>query len=121
MRTIHVTADLQKGSKLNEVISSINKIIDQKIPKDEAVIITVGGDFKDLVELGSKVMIILIISLFLIFGVMASLFESFIDPFIVMFTIPLMLVGVTIIYLLSGEQFSIFTRGRTCSTFRCSC
>ncbi|HBD95898.1 MAG: acriflavin resistance protein [Spirochaetes bacterium GWF1_31_7] len=109
MRTVHVTAGLTKGSKLNVVVSQISKLIDQKIPKDEDVIITLGGDFQDLQELGKKVMIILIISIFLVFGVMASQFESFLDPFIIMFTLPLMLVGVSITYILTGEQFSIFT------------
>lgn len=109
MRTIHVTAGLRKGAKLNEVVSAINKIIDEKIPKDEDIIISVGGDFEDLQKLGFRVLIILAISIFLVFGVMASQFESFLDPFIIMFSLPLMIIGVTFTYLISGEQFSIFT------------
>jgi HAE1 family hydrophobic/amphiphilic exporter-1 len=40
---------------------------------------------------------------------MASLFESFRDPFIVLFTIPLSLIGVVAIYFITGEVFNILT------------
>jgi HAE1 family hydrophobic/amphiphilic exporter-1 len=40
---------------------------------------------------------------------MASLFESFRDPFIVIFTIPLSVVGIVAIYLISGDPFNVLT------------
>jgi len=44
-----------------------------------------------------------------VFGVMASQFESFLDPFIIMFTIPLTLIGVILIHVLTATNFSTFT------------
>jgi HAE1 family hydrophobic/amphiphilic exporter-1 len=40
---------------------------------------------------------------------MASLFESFRDPFIVILTIPLSFIGIVAIYLITGEPFNIMT------------
>ena len=40
---------------------------------------------------------------------MASQFESFLDPFIILFTVPLSFVGVVWIYFLTGETFNILT------------
>jgi len=40
---------------------------------------------------------------------MASQFESFLDPFIIFFCMPLLLIGVVAIYVLTGTPFSIFT------------
>jgi HAE1 family hydrophobic/amphiphilic exporter-1 len=40
---------------------------------------------------------------------MASLFESFRDPFIVIFTIPLSLIGIVLIYFITGEVFNVMT------------
>ena len=40
---------------------------------------------------------------------MASQFESFKDPFIMFLTVPLMLIGVVLIYLMLGSPFSLFT------------
>ena len=54
---------------------------------------------------------ILIISMafILVYGVMAGTYESFKDPFINMFTIPLGLIGVVAIYFLTGQDLSMFT------------
>jgi multidrug efflux pump subunit AcrB len=49
----------------------------------------------------------LIIGIILVFMVMASQFESFIDPFIVMFSVPLAFIGVIWIFLITGTALSI--------------
>jgi HAE1 family hydrophobic/amphiphilic exporter-1 len=51
----------------------------------------------------------MLVAVFLVFGIMASQFESFLDPFIILFTVPLSFVGVIWIYLLTGETFNIMT------------
>ena len=116
IRTIHVTGGLEKTVevngkktkvKLNEVESKIKNLIDEKIPQDDDLIIDFSGDFADLIEYGIKLILILLISIALVFGVMASQFESFLDPFIIVFTIPLTLIGVVWMYVLTFEQFSI--------------
>jgi HAE1 family hydrophobic/amphiphilic exporter-1 len=53
--------------------------------------------------------LILVVAAALVFGVMASLFESFRDPFIVIFTIPLSVIGIVAIYLITGDTFNILT------------
>ena len=52
---------------------------------------------------------ILILAILLVFGVMAGVYESFKSPFINMFTIPLMLIGVLGIYVITGEAINMFT------------
>ena len=116
IRTIHVTGGLSKNIdvngkktkvKLNEVELKAKKLIDEKIPQDEDLTIEFSGDYADLLEYGFKLMLILLIAVALVFGVMASQFESFLDPFIIIFTIPLTLIGVVWMYLFTFEQFSI--------------
>jgi predicted RND superfamily exporter protein len=53
--------------------------------------------------------LIMVVAIFLVFGVMASLFESFKDPFIVIFTIPLSVIGIVAIYLVTGDKLNIIT------------
>jgi len=55
------------------------------------------------------VIIIMLLAIVLVFGVMASLFESFKNPFIILLSIPLMAVGVVGIYLITGETFSLIS------------
>jgi HAE1 family hydrophobic/amphiphilic exporter-1 len=108
-RVVHVTAGIVPGNPTNEVEQKIQKLIKTEIPADEEVVIEFSGDYADLLRYGTRFIIILAVSILLVFGVMASQFESFLDPFIILFTIPLSLIGVVIIYALSGLPFSLFT------------
>ncbi len=116
MRTIHITASLNKTVevkgktkkvKLNEVELKIRKLIKANIIQEEDVIIEFSGDFAEFMKYFLKLGIILLISIALVFGVMAAQFESLLDPFIIFFTIPLTLIGVIWIYIITMEQFSI--------------
>ncbi len=108
-RTIHVSGGIVPGAHLDKVEMNIRNLIAEEIPADEDVVIEFSGDYADLMEYGVKFVIILIISVFLVFGVMASQFESFLDPFIIFFTMPLLLIGVIFMNVLTGETFSLFT------------
>lgn len=108
-RVVHVTAGTKPGTALDKVEAKIRAVIAENIPADENVVIEYGGDFKELQEYFVKFILIMVVAVFLVFGVMASQFESFMDPFIIMFNIPLCLVGVVLIYLLTGDMFNIMT------------
>jgi HAE1 family hydrophobic/amphiphilic exporter-1 len=73
------------------------------------VIIEYAGDNSEMMEMMRNFALILVVAAALVFGVMASLFESFRDPFIVIFTIPLSVIGIVAIYLITGDTFNILT------------
>ncbi len=108
-RTLTVTAGLSPGETINNVMPAIQRMIQEEIPAREELVITYGGDFESLITYGQTFVIILIISILLVFGVMASQFESFLDPFIILFTVPLTLIGVILLYVLTSTNFSLFT------------
>jgi len=108
-RVIHVTAGLEKGAKLNKVQKEIDSLIKSEIILPENVRIEYSGDVGDLKEYGIKFIAIMIMALFLVYGVMASQFESFKDPFIMFLTVPLMFIGVVLIHLITGSPFSMFS------------
>ncbi len=108
-RTVHVTAGTVPGTSLNDISIKIEKMVKEEIPAEEGLIIEFSGDFANLMKYGIKLIIIIFVAIFLVFGVMASLFESFLDPFIILFTIPLSLIGVVLLYIMTGEMFNILT------------
>lgn len=108
-RTVTISAGLAPGETINIVQPKIEAAIAEHIPANDELVITYGGDFEDLMNYGRTFIYVLIVSVFLVFGVMASQFESFLDPFIIIFTIPLTLVGVIAIYVFTGTNFSLFT------------
>ncbi|WP_281167866.1 efflux RND transporter permease subunit [Sediminispirochaeta bajacaliforniensis] len=108
-RVVHVTAGTVPGTALNEVADRAQQLINQEIPADEDVLIEFSGDYEDLQKYGMRFVAIILVSVFLVFGVMASQFESFVDPFIILFAIPLSLIGVIMIYFFTGQIFNILT------------
>jgi HAE1 family hydrophobic/amphiphilic exporter-1 len=108
-RVIHVTAGAVTGTKINVLENQVQTLITAEIPADDDVIIEYAGDNAEMVKMMSRFVFIMVIAVFLVFGVMASLFESFRDPFIIIFTIPLSVIGIVAIYLITGTTFNILT------------
>ncbi|MDR0644127.1 MAG: efflux RND transporter permease subunit [Treponema sp.] len=108
-RVIHVKAGVVPGTKLGDLTAKIQSLVQAEIPAEDDVIIEYAGDNSEMVELMKNFVLILVVALMLVFGVMASLFESFKDPFIVIFTIPLCAIGVVAIYFITGEMFNALT------------
>ena len=108
-RIIHVTGKPVAGLSLDKVQNGIKQLIDDNIPKDENVTISFSGDYKDMMEAAANFGLIILIAAILVFVVMASQFESLLDPFIVIFTIPLSFIGVMMIYGFTGNQLNLVT------------
>jgi len=108
-RIIHVTAGAKPGAKMNTLQEKVEALMMSEIPIEDDVIIEYGGDNAEMVKIFTRFIFICIVAIFLVFGVMASLFESFKDPFIIIFTIPLSLIGIVAIYLITGTIFNVLT------------
>jgi len=108
-RVIHVTAAAKPGTKTNTLQKRVEDLVKSKIPIEDGVIIEYGGDNAEMVKMFKRFVLICVVAIFLVFGVMASLFESFRDPFIIIFTIPLSLIGIVTIYLITNTIFNVLT------------
>ncbi|MBQ0051856.1 MAG: efflux RND transporter permease subunit [Treponema sp.] len=108
-RIIHVTAKPLPGLSIGDVQAQVVKLIDENILKEDGVTIGYSGDMADMMEAVVNFGMIIILAAFLVFVVMASQFESLVDPFIVIFTIPLSFIGVIATYGLTGNQLNLVT------------
>jgi HAE1 family hydrophobic/amphiphilic exporter-1 len=108
-RIIHVTAGARPGAKRNTLHARVDELIKREIPIEDDVILELGGDNAQMIKMFKRFLLICIVAVFLVFGVMASLFESFRDPFIIIFTIPLSLIGIVLIYLITHTIFNVLT------------
>ena len=109
MRTVHVTGGLSEGYASTDAQRDIMEMIETRMVVPDGIVYNLGGDFRDISETGSQLMIVGIIAILLVFGIMAAQFESLKDPFIIFFTIPLMLIGVVAFYTFSGQTFSLMS------------
>jgi HAE1 family hydrophobic/amphiphilic exporter-1 len=108
-RVIHVTAGAKPGTKTNTLQQRVQDLVRAEIPVEDDVIIEYGGDNAEMIKMFTRFILICIVAIFLVFGVMASLFESFRDPFIIIFTIPLSVIGIVAIYLMTNTIFNVLT------------
>ncbi len=106
-RVVSVLSSVQ-GRSLGEVATDIqNEINNMDIPQN--ITIEYGGQIEQQGESFGDLGLLLILSLFLVYMVMASQFESLLDPFIVMFSIPFAFVGVIFFLLVFNETISVIS------------
>ncbi|MCL2443060.1 MAG: efflux RND transporter permease subunit [Treponema sp.] len=108
-RVIHVTAGARPGARTNHLQGLVEDLIRKEIPIEDDVIIEYGGANTEMIKIFSRFILICIVAVFLVFGIMASLFESFRSPFIIILTIPLSLIGIVAIYLITNTIFNVLT------------
>jgi HAE1 family hydrophobic/amphiphilic exporter-1 len=108
-RVIRISGELPAGIAATEMQSRLREAIEENLITRENVIITYSGEAAEIQSYYGRAILIIATAIFLVFGVMASQFESFVDPFIIFFTIPMLAIGVIWIYKLSGEAMSMFS------------
>ncbi|GHV75874.1 multidrug ABC transporter [Spirochaetia bacterium] len=107
-RVIRVTGDLPPGIAATDMQRRLEGTVKQYlVPRDE-VTVHYLGEATEIAGYNSRFIFIIAVAVFLVFGVMASQFESFVDPLIIFFSIPLLFIGVVWIFKLSGEAMSMF-------------
>ena len=108
-RIIHVTGGLAPGNVPATVEAELQAAIAASLVVPEAVQLSFTGEQAEIGASTSTFLLVLAIAVVLVFAVMAGQFESFRSPFIIVFTIPLMVVGAIGIYFLLGQPFSMFS------------
>jgi len=94
------------GRDLGSVVNELKQVLD-KFPLPEGYYITYGGSYAHMTEMQVAAAWALMLIVLLIYMLMAAQFESFLHPLIIMFTIPLALIGVIFSLLISGTTLSL--------------
>lgn len=102
-----VSAGLAPGKTLGEGIETMYEIADKVL--DESFAKSLDGPSKDFQESSSSLLFAFILALGLIYLVLAAQFESFRDPFIILFTVPLALAGALISLWYFDQTMNIFS------------
>ncbi len=106
-RAVYVSAGAHEVS-LGEAVEIIMGELEQ-IDIPDGVNIEIGGQAAEQQEAFQNLYLIFIIGLVLVFMVMASQFESLKNPFIIIFTIPLSIIGIILAFLITGLTLSVVT------------
>ena len=104
-RVAIITANLAHGD-LGAAAAEAGSIVN-RIPMPEGVSAMVSGQSEEMEESFESMQFALILAIFLVYLVMASQFESLIHPFVILFTIPLALVGAVLALYITGTTINI--------------
>lgn len=91
-RVFSISANVE-GRDQNRVAQDIKKILNH-LPRPANFRIEMGGGFQQMQDTFRDLGLVIIVALFLVYIIMVAQFESFKEPFIIMFTIPLAAIGV---------------------------
>ncbi|MDT8297147.1 MAG: efflux RND transporter permease subunit [Spirochaetaceae bacterium] len=114
-RVVHVTARQKPGVSLNMAETAVRAAIAENIVLDDNVVLEYAGDFADLLEYIGKFVLVMVVALALVYGIMASLFESLKDPFIIFLSIFMIVPGILLLY--SFMNLPMFTLKTPLSMF----
>ena len=105
-RVVTVSAVVGTGVPLSDVAAAAQKAIDEtEIPSELAV--KMAGSYEDQQETFGDLIMLLVMIIILVYIVMASQFESFMSPFVIMFSIPFAFVGVLLGLFVTGTPLGV--------------
>lgn len=92
-RMITVTGVIEGSHAMSDGITAAQQIIkDTDIPSELSAVI--AGDYEDQQDMFKDLITLMVLIIILVYMVMASQFESFMSPFVIMFSVPFAFVGV---------------------------
>ena len=92
-RMIKVSGVIEGGHAMSEGVQAAQTAINEtNIPSELTA--TVAGDYEDQQDMFVDLITLMVLIVILVYMVMASQFESFMSPFVIMFSVPFALVGV---------------------------
>jgi len=103
-----IAADLAEGVALGTGIEEMRKIADEVL--DENFATALDGTSKEFEESSNSLMFAFLFALVLIYLVLSAQFESFVDPLVIMFTVPLAIAGAILSLYLLDQTFNIFSQ-----------
>ena len=101
------SASLAPGKTIGDGITAMDKISEKVL--DESFATALTGVSKDFKESSSSLLFTFILALTLLYLILAAQFESFRDPFIIMFTVPLAIAGAFMSLFIFNQTMNIFS------------
>ncbi len=105
-RVTYVTANLESGVALGDAVEAIRAEL-AGLPLPAGYSLLYGGQYEEQQAAQRDFTIAILMALILVYMIMAAQFERFVDPLVVMLSVPVALVGVVPALLLTGTTLNI--------------
>jgi multidrug efflux pump len=108
IRAATITATLAPGYALGDALEAMNTAAKKVLPP--TVQTDLNGLSREFRDSSTEIYFVFVLALAFIFLVLAAQFESFIDPFIIMLTVPLAVTGALVALWLVGGTLNIYSK-----------
>ena len=105
-KSVEVTANIASGYSMGNVNQSIEKAL-AKSPTVTGTTVTSGGSTKMMGESIAAMFAALLLAIVLVYMLMGALFESFLTPFVIMFSLPQAMIGALLALLITGKSMGV--------------
>ncbi|MFZ9406817.1 MAG: efflux RND transporter permease subunit [Burkholderiaceae bacterium] len=107
-RAVTITANLAPGTSLGEAVEYLEAAARKHLPTGYAI--DYNGQTREFKESSSALGLTFLLALAFIYLVLAAQFESFIDPFIIMLTVPLAMTGALWLLQFNGGTLNVYSQ-----------
>ncbi|MEY3272777.1 MAG: hypothetical protein RLZZ341_1678 [Pseudomonadota bacterium] len=107
-RSVTITANLQPGYSLGEALKFVDETAARVLPPGYAT--ELNGVSREFKASSGALGVVFVLALLFIFLVLAAQFESFIDPFVILLSVPLSMLGALLAMRLTGGTLNVYSQ-----------
>ena len=107
-RSVTLTANLAPGYSLGEALTFMDGAAQRVLPPGYAT--ELNGQSREFRASSGALGVVFLLALLFIFLVLAAQFESFVDPFVILLSVPLSMVGALLALKFSGGTLNVFSQ-----------
>ena len=108
IRSVTVSATLAPGYTLGQALASLEATAKRVLPPTASI--DLNGQSREYRDSSSDIYFVFVLALAFIYLVLAAQFESFIDPFVIMLTVPLSMTGALLALKLTGGTLNVYSQ-----------
>lgn len=109
MLCITATGNIAKGYTLGTVVDDLEKLKTKYLP--DTIQLTFSGATKSYLEESKQIVFVFLLALIFVFLVLAAQFESFVDPFVIMLSVPFSMTGALVtLYCVPDGSLNIYSK-----------
>ncbi|KAB2967376.1 efflux RND transporter permease subunit [Zoogloea sp.] len=102
-----ITANIN-GRSLNSVLGDINTVISE-FPFPSGYTVLVGGENEEIKNSFKGLMIVIVLSIFIVYMILAAEYESVLYPLVILLTSPMAIIGSILAMIITGQNFNIMS------------
>jgi multidrug efflux pump len=108
LRAITISAALTPGYPLGQALAFVEKAVEEELPP--SVRLNFDGESREFRNSGYQMYWMFLLTLVIVFLVLAAQFESFLHPFVIMTTVPLAVIGALVGLWFYGMSINVFSQ-----------